>query len=149
LAGQGMVCKTGGPSIVPIGDWTRVVTIGVQTAAQTDLIVTEQGDAINLDISLTSEPSDDVTIQIISSDTGEGTVDTAQMIFTPSDWDQVQVLQVTGQDDGDFDGDVVFEIQMTASSNDTDYDGIQIDAIEITNVDDELINDIIFENSFD
>ena len=148
LAGQGMVCKTGGPSIVPIGDWSRIVP-GVQTTAQMDYSVSELGDTLDLEVRLTTLPTDDVTIDIVSSDTSEGTVDTAQLTFTPGNWDQAQIIQVTGQDDGDFDDDVVFEIQMTASSNDTDYDGVQINAVEITNIDDEVASDIIFENGFE
>ena len=148
IANRGMVCKTGGPRIVPVGDWTRILP-GVQTTAQTDFIVTELGGSVSLDVRLTLEPTDTVTVQIVSSDTGEGTVDVSQMTFTTSDWDQPQTLQVTGQDDADFDDDVVFEIQMTASSNDPDYDGVQIDSIQMTNIDDEVAGDIIFEDNFD
>ena len=72
---------------------------------------------------LDSQPTADVTIDVTSGDTGEGTVsasgstaitDGVQLTFTTANWDTAQTVTVTGQDDTTDDGDVEFTITLAA-----------------------------------
>lgn len=83
-----------------------------------------------------TQPSAEVTIGVSSSDTSEGTVDVSTLTFTPSTWDTPQTVTVTGVDDDDVDGDVLYSVILSpADSTDSDYDGIDPPDVEVTNTD--------------
>lgn len=67
---------------------------------------TEAGGTATFTVVLTSEPTADVAIGISSSDTNEGTVSTANLVFTATDWNTPQAVVVTGVDDLFVDGNV-------------------------------------------
>ena len=71
-----------------------------------DLQTTETGFTASFTVVLTSQPTSDVTIPVSSSDSTEGTVSTAQLIFTPDNWNVPQTVTVTGQSDAIVDGNV-------------------------------------------
>ena len=87
---------------------------------------------------LDSQPTADVTIQVTSLDTTEGTANTNLLHFTPSNWDAPQVVTITGMDDTVRDGHVSYTVDLAASqSNDADYSGLAVDDVQLTNQDDE------------
>ena len=87
-------------------------------------------------IVLNSEPTDDVTIGIISDNTTEGTVLPANITFTPADWNIHQTITVTGIDDAIADGNQTYHIIIGASvSTDFNYDGVDPDDITVVNSD--------------
>jgi hypothetical protein len=90
-----------------------------------------------LTVQLTSIPSADVSIQLASSDTSEGTVSPATLVFTPVNSLTPQIVTITGIDDPSDDGDVAYKITMTATSEDPDYDGIAIGEVSVVNSDDD------------
>ncbi len=51
------------------------------------------------DVVLDGQPVGDVILNVVSGDTGEATVDTTQLTFTTSNWNQPQTVTVTGVDD--------------------------------------------------
>lgn len=65
----------------------------------------EDGTQAVITVRLTSKPTDDVTIDVSSSDETEGTVDTSYLIFTTGNWNAYQEVTVTGEDDDEIDGD--------------------------------------------
>lgn len=157
LANQGMVCKSGGPSIVLIGNWSPEVPgvyvdvpdVGGGSPSPGLTVSESSGSSLSFGLQLNSQPTADVVIQVTSSDTTEGVVDTAQLTFTTANWQTQQDFMVTGQDDADFDDDVNFQIDFVVTSTDVDYDGMVIESIDLINIDDEVPNDIIFEHNFD
>ena len=58
------------------------------------------GHTATFTVVLTSQPTGDVTIALASSDTGEGTVSPATLTFTSGNWNETQVVTVTGVPDG-------------------------------------------------
>jgi hypothetical protein len=68
-------------------------------------------------------PTDNVTVLIqddgqTTVDIGSGSVQSAELLFTPSDWNTEQTVTVTAIDDGDNEGDHVSQINHTTDSND-------------------------------
>jgi subtilisin-like proprotein convertase family protein len=90
---------------------------------------------------LDSQPTADVTIAVSSSDTGEGTVSSSSLRFTPDrdvagGWNVPQTVTVTGVDDPDPDGSVAYTIVLApASSTDATYNGLDPTDVAVTNQD--------------
>ena len=112
-------------------------TLGV-TVTTTDNTTTEAGGTGSFNVFLNSEPTSDVTITVTSSDTTEGTVSSSSLTFTSSNYSTAQTITVTGVDDSDGDGDIGYSVTMSASSFDSNYNGISISSVSLTNVNDEL-----------
>jgi hypothetical protein len=53
------------------------------------------------------------------------------------DWDEPQELTVVGFDDDEADGDQSFDVEFAITSNGDDYDGLEVSALTLTNVDDD------------
>ena len=99
------------------------------------LSTTETGATASFDVVLDSQPTQDVTIDIVSNDTTEGTPDVSILTFTPANWNVAQTVTVTGVNDATVDGDVPYSIITTANSSDTVYDSIGVSDVNITNFD--------------
>ncbi len=97
---------------------------------------TEDGGTAFFTVRLDSQPADDVSINVSSNDTGEGNVSDSSLTFTSGDWNVDQTITVTGEDDLAVDGDEIYTIILaTASSTDTDYDGLDPADVSVTNSD--------------
>ncbi len=83
----------------------------------------EDGDSVILECGITDPPTDTVFVDIVSTDPSEGVPSVSQLVFTPIDWNFPRKFKVFGQDDALIDGDIWYNIQAIASSNDTCYDG--------------------------
>ncbi len=103
-----------------------------------DLFTDENGSTDSFSIVLDSAPSGNVTVELTSSDPTEGTVSPASIKFTPGTWDKNQTVEVTGVPDGIQDGDVLFQILGVSSSSDPLFDGLEMPAVSITNINDAL-----------
>jgi hypothetical protein len=103
------------------------------------LTTTENGTTDNFSVALSAQPSGNVVINVASPDTGEVTVDRAQLIFTTTDWATPQSIIVTGVNDTLFDGDVAVTIGLTfdASNVDGTYGALTLDTPQVTNLDNE------------
>ena len=106
-----------------------------QLAAQT----TEAGATAIIEYQLRSQPTNAVTISLTSSDTTEGVITNPgppnQLIFSTTNWNVIQRVTVTGQDDVIVDGNIAYTITATATSGDPVYQGIAINAVGLTNID--------------
>ncbi|MFO0691956.1 MAG: hypothetical protein U0230_00220 [Polyangiales bacterium] len=128
-----------GRAVAPI-DLTNVDndSAGIVVSA-VDVTSSEQG-AGQADVTyvLTSQPTADVVLAVVSSDTTEGTVSTSTLTFTSANWNAPQHVLVTGQDDAVADGDFPYQLQVTGvTSSDANYDGLVVAPVDFTNVDDD------------
>lgn len=78
--------------------------------------VTEAGGSASFTLALSRKPKGAFTLNIVSTDTTEGTVEPASLSFDADNWDKPQTVTVTGVDDAIDDGRVVFPIRMTADA---------------------------------
>ncbi|MBL7035211.1 MAG: hypothetical protein ISR93_05665, partial [SAR324 cluster bacterium] len=96
----------------------------------------EDGTAATFDVTLKIAPTEDVVVNVSSSNTEEATVNPAILTFTTGNWDTAQTVTVTGIDDTDSDGHQEYQISLSAS-------GVSISAPEsvevvLHNLDDDL-----------
>lgn len=102
----------------------------------TKLVTTESGGTATFSVTLTSEPSADVTIDLTSSNINEGVITPSQLVFTPSSWG-AKFVTVIGVDDGNtLDGDIDYSIVTAAAvSSDTDYNTLDANDVLVMNRD--------------
>ena len=109
-------------------------TVGITVNPTTGLTTTEAGGTAQFSVVLNTQPTADVTIPVSSSDTTEGTVAPQNLVFTPSNWDTVQTVTVTGVADNLEDGDIAYQVLLAAAtSTDTNYNGIDPSDVSVTN----------------
>ena len=103
-------------------------------------VTTEAGVTATFTIVLESEPTDDVTVALSSSDEGEGTLSSALVTFTSGNWNVVQTVTVTGQNDDVADGDIDYTIvTAAATSTDGEYNGLDPNDVAVTNTDNDSV----------
>ncbi|MCX7998889.1 MAG: hypothetical protein N3A69_08055, partial [Leptospiraceae bacterium] len=96
---------------------------------------TEAGGKAYFAISLRARPTSNVTISISSSNTAEGTVSPSSLTFTSANWNNLQVVTITGVDDLVQDGNIVYTIGFgTMSSADSAFNQT-IPSVTVTNQD--------------
>ncbi len=110
-------------------------TAGVIVNPISDLTTAEIGTTDNFTVVLTSEPTADITVNLLSSNMDEGIVSTNSLTFTSDDWDIEQTVIITGVDDFVDDGDTDYVIQVTTSSANSIYDAIDPSDVGVTNAD--------------
>lgn len=102
------------------------------------LVTTEAGGTATFAISLQSQPTMDVAIDLSVSDATEGSVSPATAIFTAFNWNIPQAITVTGVDDFLNDGDVSYDVVVGPASGDPDYVGLMGSSVNVTNTDDDV-----------
>ncbi len=111
---------------------------GLIIVAKPKLTTTESGATASFTIQLTHAPEALVKISLRSSNSKEGIVRPSSLSFDPSNWDRPQTVTVTGVDDANVDGNVAYQVQISApSSNDTTFASTQPREITIVNADNE------------
>lgn len=101
---------------------------------------TEAGGTATFTVRLATQPTHDVTIDLNSDDTSEGTANPLSLTFTSANWSTTQTITVTGQDDAIADGDVAYQIAFTAvTSTDPNYNGQIPSSVAVVNVDDDPV----------
>ncbi len=93
---------------------------------------------------LVTKPSADVTINLRSTDPGEGVISASKLTFTGSNYSTAQTVTVTGIDDTLADGSQTFTVQLfpiTGSGSGYDQDnngsGFDPDDVTVVNTDNE------------
>lgn len=106
----------------------------VAISTSSTLITTELAGTATFTMVLTTQPTDDVTIALSSTNTSEGTVSPSSVTFTPSNWDTPQTVTVTGVNDFAFDGYVAYRIVTAAAvSSDPSYSGLVVSDVNVSN----------------
>lgn len=106
---------------------------GILSSANTINIV--EGGNTYIYISLATKPVDIVTCSVTSNDETIATVDTAEIIFTTENWGVPQQILVTGESDINTSDDTTTITVAITSTNDTDYDSVTDDIINVTVID--------------
>lgn len=122
-------------------------SVGVTVTPTSGLITNESGATDSFSVVLTSEPTANVTIDMTSSDTGEGTVSPSSLIFTPSNWNTSQTVTLTGVDDAGIDHAVAYTVLTSTTSADGNYAAIDPADVSASNEDNDT-PDIIVDAPF-
>ena len=89
---------------------------------------------------LATQPTANVTLNLSSSNTSEGTVSPASLTFTPADWNVPQTVTVTGVNDNQ-PGSVPYQVVFApAVSTDPNYSGLTAAPVSLTNLPGEVEN---------
>ncbi|MBK8170646.1 MAG: calcium-binding protein [Sandaracinaceae bacterium] len=113
---------------------------GITVTPTSGLTTTEALAAATFTIVLTSQPTANVTISLMSNDTTEGTVSPASVVFTNLNWNVAQTVTVTGVNDFLDDGDIGYSIVTgAASSTDGTYGGAAVSDVTVTNTDNDAV----------
>ncbi len=135
-------------SVTNTDDESDEVTGGVTVTPVAGLTTTEDGDTARFTVVLNSQPTANVTIALRSSDTGEGTVSPASLVFTADNWATAQTVTVTGVNDDIVDGDQAYTIITAAAvSTDAGYSGVITTDVSVTNEDDDSAGVTVLERA--
>lgn len=105
--------------------------------------VSENASTSLMTVSLQTSIAATTTVLISLSDTTELSVSHTQLVFTPSNWNTPQVLQITGVDDNLIDGDIWSYVFLTvdATSCDSFYCSLTAEVITVLNLDNDADSD--------
>lgn len=134
-------------------DDTAGITVGPASGSTT----TELGGTVTFTVRLDSEPLSPVTISIGTSDSTEGSVSPATLVFDATNWFADKVVTVTGVDDLVHDGDITYTVQIAASvSADPLYNGINPADFTLINIDNDpadtkfyVVNDSTVDRTYE
>ena len=144
--GHGVGALTGASLTLTDDDVAAIVTSPV-TSAASRVRTSEDGSTAAVAVSLATEPTGDVRMDVASSDTAQGTVSPAMLTFTATNWNTAQTVTLTGVDDspGTADGSQSYTVSLTvdtANTADANYDALSAVTIYAVNADDELGLDV-------
>jgi hypothetical protein len=114
-------------------------TAGI-TVSPVSANTTEAGGTATFTVVLNSQPFSDVTVNVSSSDTTEGTLSTSAVVFTAANWNVVQTVTVAGVDDLVIDGNQPYDIVFSATSSaDPAYAAITPANLSLQNLDNDTV----------
>ena len=87
---------------------------GLVIVASPGLVTTESGGKASFSIKLARQPTDLVSIKLLSSNTNEGAISPANLTFDATNWNNLQTAVITGVDDTNQDGDIAYKILISA-----------------------------------
>ncbi|MFK7962865.1 MAG: cadherin domain-containing protein [Burkholderiaceae bacterium] len=138
IAGNTALVIWGGDTVTDNQDVTlRLLSVEVPAIRVTPSgnTTTEAGGTVTLAVRLDTKPAGIVALGFTSSDGSEGSVSTNLLSFTAANWDTEQFVTVTGLSDLIADGDVSYNVTITATSSDSDYNTLADTIITLTNTD--------------
>eukprot|EP01063_Lacrimia_lanifica_P036916 TRINITY_DN7447_c0_g1_i1.p1 TRINITY_DN7447_c0_g1~~TRINITY_DN7447_c0_g1_i1.p1 ORF type:complete len:1627 (+),score=374.53 TRINITY_DN7447_c0_g1_i1:33-4913(+) len=89
-------------------------------------------------VALASQPTEDVTLALDVNDATEASVDPTSLTFLVGQWNLRQTVSVFGVDDAVTDGSTPFEIRVSSSSADLNFNVAQLGVVAGTNLDDDV-----------
>ena len=123
-------------------------TAGISVSPSSGLETTEAGGTDTFQVALTTQPTAAVMIDLLSSDTSEGTISHGSVVFTPDNWNTPQTVTITGQDDFVDDDDASYVIVTgAAASDDAKYDSMNVADVAVVNRDDDTVGVVIAPTS--
>ncbi|MEP0940017.1 MAG: gliding motility-associated C-terminal domain-containing protein [Cyclobacteriaceae bacterium] len=111
---------------------------GIVITPNSGLIVNESGTTATFNVNLLSVPTADVTLNLYSSDSGEGTVSPTSYVFNASNWNGTNTFTITGVDESLIDGDVNFTIITYPLISEDSHSGINPVDVSVINEDDDV-----------
>ncbi len=112
---------------------------GILVKAATGLATSEPSEPATFTVELTSQPTADVTIPLVSSNTNEGTVSPASLTFTAANWNAPRTVTLTGVDDKVQDGHQDYFVSVGPSkSSDAKYNPKTAADVKVQNKDDDI-----------
>jgi hypothetical protein len=124
--------------------FTIMLVSGLDNSGTSQLLTDEGGGTATFTIALNTQPSDTVTIDLVSSMPSEGTVSPASLTFTKDNWNGPQTVTVKGVDDKVQDGSPQYFIRTKpAMSNDKGYSSLDPDDVSVTNRDNDTAGVVI------
>ena len=81
----------------------------------------DEGGTAMYTVTLNTVPTGNVTVAVTSNDQGAATVSPAMLTFTPTDWNTVKTVTVTGVEDSDQDNEIV---TLSNDPSGADYDSV-------------------------
>ncbi len=114
------------------------------TTTTSRLRTTESGDTATFTVTLASEPTGDVVLGVVSSDTAEGTALPAALTFTATTWNTAQPVTLTGVNDSPAvaDGNQDYTVTLTVSTADPIYNAFSAITVYAVNADNEYGLDV-------
>ena len=104
--------------------------------APLSLQTSESGSSATFAVSLSTQPTADVSVAFSSSDLTEWSLDRATLSFSTSNWQAAQSIRVSGIDDSDLDGTQLgFAISAPAVSADARFNALNADDVGLSNLD--------------
>ena len=107
----------------------------------------ETGKVAEYSVSLSAAPTENVTIQLTSSDATEGKLQKSSVTFTPKNWKSPQSIFIEGVDDYLDDGNVAYSVTGEVVTKDRSYKNVRIPVINLTNLDDGLEASVTFDGT--
>eukprot|EP00659_Diplonema_papillatum_P005823 gene5823-8914_t len=95
-------------------DAAAIIVVGAALATA------ESGTAATFEVTLQTEPENEVTLSVLSSDVTEAVVNPSSLSFLPTTWSIPQTVTVTGVDDDEADGDTAYSVLVGAPITTTD-----------------------------
>lgn len=101
--------------------------------------VTESGATVQLSCKLNSEPISDVTLNISSDKPGRLLISSSALTFTSSNWNTLQHVVLSANNDAFVNGDVTATVTLsTSSEGDSTYNELKSIALPITIIDNDI-----------
>ncbi len=97
----------------------------------------DEGHSDTYTLVLKAQPTDDVTVTINRVGSSDVSVDDDSLVFTSSNWDTEQTVTVRTLHDPDHLDDDTATLEHTVTSSDIDYNGIDVDDVNVTVTDDD------------
>ncbi len=122
---------TGVVMTVSVTDNDTATIVATPTAG---LSTTQAGGTATFSVRLGSQPASLVSVPLTSSDLAQGTVSPAALTFDATTWNVAQTVTITGANNGRFNGDVSYQIQVgNAFSSDPFYQGLAGTPVQVVN----------------
>jgi len=111
--------------------------------------VDESATTDSFTVVLDAQPLTDVVLTVVSADTGEATVDTATLTFTPANWNAPQTVTVTGVDDVTVDGSqtTTITVAIDDANSDDAFDPVADQTLTVTTTDNDVAGFTIVESA--
>ena len=149
---------TGAGLTITDDDTAALVVSPITSSTTAQLRTTEDGGTDTFTVELGSEPTGNVVLAVVSSDTAEGTVSVSSLTFTDSTWNEKQTVTLTGVDDNPddpADGDQDYTVTLTVntvSTADATYDAlseVKVYAVNDDNDDNDATADVNEDGAVD
>ena len=112
-------------------------TAGFTVTAVSSNVLEDNSSTATFTVVLQSEPVSNVIIDLSNPDTTEISTTISQLIFTPLNWNVVQIVTLTGVPDTIDDGDITTLLTLSVSIGPAVYTSLANQTVSITTIDDD------------